>query len=124
MAFRDRQMKARALFLVTLLLCGKAWCTEGDLTLQQLNHKGWTLADGAPGAIYAIAQTTDGTLWVGGPGGVSRFDGMHFVRYEPGGAHVAVGVSALAAATDGRLWIGYSLGGITAMGPGGVRHYG
>src|SRR3954462_9047918 len=105
MAFRDRQMKARALFLVTLLLCGKAWCTEGDLTLQQLNHKGWTLADGAPGAVYAITQTTDGTLWLGGPNGLSRFDGIRFVRYDGTGGRPAVSteISTLAPAADGGL---------------------
>jgi hypothetical protein len=43
---------------VALRLCRGSWPAEADLTLQQLMHKGWTVADGAPGNIVAIAQTT------------------------------------------------------------------
>jgi hypothetical protein len=55
-------MKSTVLRIVALLLCRGSWSAEADLTLQQLIHKGWTVADGALGDIGAIAQTTDGTL--------------------------------------------------------------
>jgi signal transduction histidine kinase/ligand-binding sensor domain-containing protein len=116
----------RALLGVTLLtLCGQAWCMEADLTLQQLNHKAWAVADGAPGAIYAITQTTDGTLWVAGPSGLSRFDGIHFVRYDGTlGRHSrSTDIAALTASPDGGLWIGFGLGGITLVSPTGTTQY-
>jgi ligand-binding sensor domain-containing protein len=75
-------MKSTVLWIVALLLCRGSWSAEADLTLQQLIHKGWTVADGAPGNILAIAQTTDGTLWLASPSGLSRFDGVSFVRYD------------------------------------------
>src|SRR5262245_31120169 len=41
--------------------------------------------DGLPiHLIYALAQDLDGYLWIGGPGGLARFDGMQFVMW---GAH-------------------------------------
>ncbi len=96
-----------------------------DLTLQQLNHKGWTVADGAPGAIYAIAQTADGTLWLGGPSGLSRFDGISFVRYDGTGGLPAEtrDIKTLTAAPDGSLWIGYAIGGISVLRSGQALHY-
>ena len=110
-------MKRAVLALIVLALCSQARCMEADLTLQQLNHKAWTVADGAPGAIYAITQTTDGTLWVAGPSGLSRFDGIHFVRYDGtlGRRSHSTDVTALAAAPDGSLWMGFGLGGITVL---------
>jgi ligand-binding sensor domain-containing protein len=75
-------MKSTVLRIVALLLCRGSWSAEADLTLQQLIHKGWTVADGAPGDIGAIAQTTDGTLWLASPSGLSRFDGVSSVRYD------------------------------------------
>lgn len=119
-------MRFIALWVAATLVSGAAQALEADHTLQQLNHKGWTLSDGAPGAIYAITQTTDGTLWVGGPNGLSRFDGIRFVRYDGTGGRTAVStdVSALAAAPDGALWIGFALGGITVLRANGAATFG
>jgi ligand-binding sensor domain-containing protein len=75
-------MKCSLLLIAALLLSGQARSVGTNLALQQLNHKGWKIADGAPGIIIAIAQTTDGTLWLAGPSGLTRFDGIGFVRYD------------------------------------------
>ncbi len=64
------------------MFCALAWSQTSPLRLQQLNHKAWSMADGEPGEIDAIAQTPDGTLWLGGTVGLFRFDGVRFVRYE------------------------------------------
>src|SRR4051812_38120043 len=102
-------MRRALLGIIFLALCSQAQGMDADLTLQQLNHKAWAVADGAPGAIYAIAQTTDGTLWVAGPSGLSRFDGIRFVRYDGTlGRHSrSTDITALAASPDGGLWIGF-----------------
>src|SRR6185369_1330453 len=119
-------MTRAVLVLIALALCSQARGMEADLTLQQLNHKAWTVADGAPGAIYAITQTTDGTLWVAGPSGLSRFDGIHFVRYDGtlGRRSHSTDITALAAAPDGSLWMGFGLGGITVLTAAGAVQYG
>jgi ligand-binding sensor domain-containing protein len=119
-------MKSTVLMIVALLFWRGASSAEVDLTLQQLIHKGWTVADGAPGNIIAIAQTTDGTLWLGSPSGLSRFDGVSFVRYDgpPGRPFDSTGIYALTASTDGGLWIGFTWGGISFLKNDTVVHYG
>lgn len=110
---------------MALAVCGPACPKPVDLALQQLNHKGWTVADGVPGAIYAIAQTADGTLWLGGPSGLSRFDGISFVRFDGtrGLPAESRDIKTLTAAPDGSLWIGYAIGGISVLRGGVALHY-
>jgi ligand-binding sensor domain-containing protein len=119
-------MKSTVLWIVALLLCGGSWSAEADLTLQQLIHKGWTVADGAPGDIRAIAQTTDGTLWLASPSGLSRFDGISFVRYNGPAEQPfeSTGIYTITASTDGGLWIGFTWGGISFLKNDTVIHYG
>jgi signal transduction histidine kinase/ligand-binding sensor domain-containing protein len=119
-------MKFTVLWIAALLLCGQAQSVEADLTLQQLNHKGWTIADGAPGIILAITQTTDGTLWLAGPSGLTRFDGIGFVRYDgpAGRPFESTNIRTIAASADGGLWIGFTFGGISFLNNGSIVHYG
>src|SRR5688572_12986915 len=80
-------MKAIPLLLLGVFVsfpgrvCGQA----AELSLEQLNHRAFTPIDEAPTDISALAQTSDGTLWIGGRTGLTRFDGMRFVGY-PGDA--------------------------------------
>jgi hypothetical protein len=71
-------MKAILLLLLGLLLSfsGRAWSITADVTLQQLNHRAFSSTEGAPTNVYALAQTSDGTLWIGGGTGLTRFDGI------------------------------------------------
>jgi signal transduction histidine kinase/ligand-binding sensor domain-containing protein len=64
------------------------------------------------GAPNAIAQTTDGYIWVGTETGLLRFDGVRFVTWSaPGGKGLpATAITALLAARDGSLWIGTEAG--------------
>ena len=44
----------------------------------------WTADDGLPDScVTSIAQTPDGYLWVGTYNGLARFDGIHFVLFDP-----------------------------------------
>lgn len=46
--------------------------------------KGWTMAEGLPHlSVTALAQTTDGCLWVGTLAGLARFDGVRFKVFTP-----------------------------------------
>src|SRR5262245_19890863 len=74
----------------------------------------------------ALAQTPDGTLWIGGRTGLARFDGVRFVPYpglgeEPLGA---TNISSLFATPDGGLWIGFRPEGVSLLKQGRVLRYG
>ncbi|HEV2721942.1 MAG TPA: diguanylate cyclase [Thermoanaerobaculia bacterium] len=60
-------------------------------------------------AVYAVAQDAAGFIWVGGPGGVARYDGHQFRSY------LRTGVQALLADPRGKLWIGTSSSGLACL---------
>jgi signal transduction histidine kinase/ligand-binding sensor domain-containing protein len=115
---------------VSLLLAGMWICfcmpLTGHAAPVQFTRKEWTTVDGSPGSIYAIAQTTDGTLWIGGTAGLVRFDGVKFVRYPEAGDDPLRSnlISVLAASPDGSLWIGFRFGGVAMLRNGHVIAYG
>jgi len=65
--------------------------------------------EGYPGRADALAQTTDGFLWIGGDYGLFRFDGIHFERYVSGHKLLEGPVRGLLALHDGSLWVAYRL---------------
>jgi signal transduction histidine kinase/ligand-binding sensor domain-containing protein len=82
---------------------------DPHLDISQYGHTAWRNLDGfGPGTIQPIAQTTDGYLWLGGPLGLMRFDGVTAVRWEPPPGTVLPDqrVRALLGTRDGTLWIG------------------
>src|SRR5580692_1460887 len=50
---------------------------------QQVMSQSWSVQQGAPDDIHAMAQTADGILWLGNAGGLFRFDGIRFERFRP-----------------------------------------
>jgi signal transduction histidine kinase len=66
----------------------------------------WTADRGFPGGrVHAVAQTTDGYLWIGAEKGLVRFDGLTFRLLEPQGMpNTAPAVLGVVAAADGSLW--------------------
>lgn len=96
---------------------------HGVQGLRDLRHAAWTLRDGAPGNIRALAQGADGFLWLGAATGLYRFDGLRFERIEPDtdDPRRSLQVTALLAARDGTIWVGYDFGGIAAYRDGHLR---
>jgi signal transduction histidine kinase/ligand-binding sensor domain-containing protein len=92
----------------------------------KLYHTAWTLRDGAPAEIFALAQTRDGYLWLGTSTGLFRFDGVEFERFVPsrGESLRSLGITSLLALPDGALCIGYRYGGVSALKNGHLRTYG
>jgi signal transduction histidine kinase/ligand-binding sensor domain-containing protein len=120
-------MKPMSLLLSGLLFLstGQVWAAMPDLTLRQLNHRVYTAIEGAPTNIAALAQTSDGTLWIGSPAGLTRFDGVRFVPY-PGPSDEPLpssNVSALLATPGGGLWIGFRPGGVSLLKDGHVTGF-
>jgi ligand-binding sensor domain-containing protein/signal transduction histidine kinase len=86
---------------------------DADKPLTEYTHTVWTRKDGIPSAfINAIAQTSDGYLWLATSDGLVRFDGVRFVHWRPKTGHTALlgVVRSLCAARDGSLWIGTAAG--------------
>ena len=51
------------LFLVLAWSCSAA--LDGDRTITQFAHTAWVANDGAPSPVTALAQTSNGYLWLG-----------------------------------------------------------
>ncbi len=109
-----------------LFLCVPLYGIDRDRTLDQLYHTGWTYIEGAPGEVNALAQTTDGYLWLGTTTGLFRFDGIRFQAYKSpsGQAFPQRHVVSLFAVPDGGLWVGYWYGGVSFIKNGTVTDYG
>src|SRR6185437_12423217 len=77
--------------------------------VSQYAHRAWLVRDGFfSGAPDAIAQTTDGYIWIGTDSGLFRFDGSRFEPWSsPDGKKLPSSVIRhLLGARDGSLWIG------------------
>src|SRR5688572_26826239 len=85
-ALRRRSVVLPGLVLAATLLVSPSTALALDPTLQigQYAHTSWTLRDGySLGAVFSMAQTPDGYLWLGGEFGLFRFDGLKFTAWQP-----------------------------------------
>jgi signal transduction histidine kinase/ligand-binding sensor domain-containing protein len=112
--------------LFAALICTPALAFQNNRTITQFAHTAWTAKEGAPNAIHALAQTPDGFLWMGGPTGLYRFDGIRFEHYQAqsGQELRSEDIRTLMATPDGGLWIGYSSGGADFLQGGRIASYG
>lgn len=78
-------MKHFFLGLILWIQFGLAWALGPDAPWALLNHRAFTPVEGAPTGAYALAQTSDGMLWIGSGMGLTRFDGVSFVAYPTAG---------------------------------------
>ena len=115
-----------ALLLSLLAAARIAFGVDPSRTIAELYHSAWTVEDGAPSSIYALAQTKDGYLWLGTFNGLFRFDGVRFQRYQPerGDPFPSQSIVALFATPDGGLWISFRTGGVTFLENGRGHSYG
>jgi len=73
----------------------------------------WQTEDGLPqNAVTSIIQTRDGYLWLGTYGGLSRFDGVRFTRFDPTTYPQLKSsrVTSLLEDRDDYLWVGHETG--------------
>ena len=102
------------LLLVLLALASTSFALEPSTALSGYNRQSWVMENGLPqNTVQALAQTSDGFLWIGTEVGLVRFDGNSFVTYDQNSRTIALpgnDVQALLAAPDGALWIGTSDG--------------
>jgi signal transduction histidine kinase/ligand-binding sensor domain-containing protein len=98
---------SRGLFLL-FVLASTAWAVNPHTLISQYGHTAWRMQDGFLSDPGAIAQTTDGYIWIGVLGGLMRFDGVKFTPWTApkGQALPGNGISSLLGGRDGSLWIG------------------
>ena len=98
---------------------------DPSLDISQYAHLAWTFRNGfSNGAVYAIAQTPDGYLWLGTSAGVVRYDGARLtpLPLRPGHQLPNTAAGAILPARDGSLWIG-TLDGLVSWKNGELTHY-
>jgi signal transduction histidine kinase/ligand-binding sensor domain-containing protein len=96
-----------ALF-IALLVSPPLFALNPSLSIGQYLHTSWTQEEGSPlPPIQALAQTTDGYLWLGASKGLRHFDGMRFVEWSPvsGPALPSQDIRCLRPAAGDGLWI-------------------
>jgi len=111
--------------LVCLTMIG--WASAAAQGGPQFTARTWEVADGLPNnTVQAIAQTSDGYLWVGTHEGLARFDGTHFKIFDKTTTPQLTNwnITALCREKAGALWIGSGAGGVVRLKDGGFRHYG
>src|SRR6185295_19811078 len=117
LAFNPHARLARArsfaLLMGMLLLWSPcAFALNPLLPVAEYGHAVWKRGETVPSHIYAIAQTSDGYLWLGCEAGLFQFDGVKFLHWEPpsGQPLPATRIQTLLVTRDDALWIGTSNG--------------
>ncbi len=110
--------------LIAILLWNLLWPSGAGVAVAEagsFTRSLWRVQDGLPeNIVQAIAQDSSGFLWVGTTGGLTRFDGEHFLSYHgnSGGKLPVNSIFCLLAARDGSLWAGMEGGGLLHMNEG------
>lgn len=92
-----------------------ALALSSDVPISQFVQESWQKRDGLSSTtIEHIAQTPDGYLWLAGPGGLVRFDGVRFtpISTNPRSPLEREPISSVVAAPDNSLFVSVSFGGV------------
>ena len=123
-----KYVKAWPPFDIFVYLCAWLCLVEGTAAglnpqqkITQYSLTQWGHRDGLPStAIYAIAQTPDGFLWLGTSDGLVRFDGLRFLQVpllktDKSDATAFGQVQTLKVDRTGAMWIGTQSGNLVRM---------
>jgi len=121
--YLNRQISLNLWICLLIVFCSvPSFALDRDRSIVQFHHTTWSVNDGAPAEISALAQTEDGYLWIGSPQGLFRFDGVRFEEYkpQPGVELPSHGVYHLLATPDGGLWIAFAPTGLAFLKDGSL----
>jgi ligand-binding sensor domain-containing protein len=110
---------------MVLACCSCVFALDPSLDISQYAHTSWKIRDGfINGSIVAIAQSSDGYLWLGTEFGLARFDGVRAVPWQPptGQQLPSNNILTLLFARDDTLWIG-TLSGLASWRDGQLTTY-
>jgi len=111
---------------------GELWLGRREGGVTQLREEDgtfeartYTTADGlAPGAVYTVYRSRDGTVWAGTLGGaVSRIQKERVTTYTAANGLSGDAVNIIEETPDGTIWVGTG-GGLEAFRGGSWRRYG
>jgi len=121
---RRRLRACPTLLCILLAWCPCALALNPALDISQYAHTARTVGEGfSLGTIFAMAQTPDGYLWLGGENGLFRFDGVRGIPWQPlAGQHLPDKPYSLLVTRDGTLWIG-TFGGLATWNAGKLTQY-
>jgi len=86
----------------------------------------WRISDGLPeDTVQALAESSQGLLWIGTTGGLAQFDGSHIQLFENvhGQLSSVNSIFCVTVSRDGSLWAGTEGGGILRIQGRNVRIY-
>jgi signal transduction histidine kinase/ligand-binding sensor domain-containing protein len=116
---RQGVVSCRPRWALVLLAAGflvsTAYAIDPNRAMSQYIHDKWGSERGFPGGqVYAITQTSDGYLWIGGQNGLVRFDGLNFRPFQHAKTpSPAPGpVLGLTGDVKGNLWIQQQTAGL------------
>ncbi|MFL6208635.1 MAG: two-component regulator propeller domain-containing protein [Pyrinomonadaceae bacterium] len=124
-----RRLAATLLLLSSLLLSlggATAFAVDPQRDIAQYTHDVWQRREGLTQAsIKAITQTRDGYLWLGTLGGLVRFDGINFVKFDQQNTEQIKNdsIDLLCETRDGALWIGTGGGGLLRLKDGQFTNF-
>jgi signal transduction histidine kinase len=110
--------------LGVVLFAASAWALDSHRPLSEFPHDRWGIEQGISfGAVYAIAQTNDGYLWIGTDQGLVRFDGkgFHLLDKKDAPALPSGRVLGLIADNENNLWIRLATDGLFRYRNGAVK---
>ena len=73
----------------------------------------YSATEGASSKVYALLQDYNHYIWLGTPGGVSRFDGKSFENFTNENGLAPQGVRTIFQDSHNDIWFGHSGGGIS-----------
>lgn len=100
-------------FSLLLIGCGTVYALDSSRELSQFGHEVWLTENGLPqNTVHAIAQTSDGYIWIGTEEGLARFDGVKFTVFDKQNTPEIKSnyIRSLLADRQGALWIGTAQG--------------
>jgi ligand-binding sensor domain-containing protein/signal transduction histidine kinase len=111
--------------LLSTLLAVPALSLDRSTPTSQYVHSVWQTDDGLPqNYVVAIAQTTDGYLWLATQEGLARFDGIRFTVFDNQNTEIQQNdIQAVASDKTGGLWFGTEGGGLYFLKSGRLSHY-
>ena len=133
-AFRVHNSHRRTPLIPRLTVLAGAWLFFGfgfrlaadTSEAQQYNSRTWNTGEGLPSnSVQAIAQTSDGYLWIGTREGLARFDGVQFTVFNSKNTPQIKNssINALYSDRQGSLWIGSDGGGLICLNNGNFTLY-
>ena len=104
---RYRRLYFWVLAIAAAYLVPCASAMDPSRAMSQYIRDRWGPEQGFPrGPVYAIAQTSDGYLWIGTEAGLVRFDGWNFRMIPDSSRNFKIeNVLGLTPAADGSLWV-------------------